>query len=216
MAADNKSLGRFDLVGIPAAPRGVPQIEVTFDIDANGIVSVSAKDLGTGKEQKITVSGSGNLAKSDIERMQKEAESHAEDDKKKLEEIEIINQADTLVYTTEKTMKDMEGKVDENKLKPLKVGIEELKKLLEPEQKDVAAIKQKLEEITKFAQEAATELYQKAAASAQGAQGTHAGHAGAADHDNDDGDESEAPRGKKEKVVDADFTVDGDKKKGKR
>ncbi|MEE9525695.1 MAG: molecular chaperone DnaK [Candidatus Woesearchaeota archaeon] len=161
MAADNKVLGRFDLVGIPTAPRGVPQIEVTFDIDANGIVSVSAKDLGTGKEQKITVTGAQRLDENDVEKMQKEAESHAEEDKKKREEIETINKADTLIYTTEKTMKDLKGKVDDKKLKEITKHVDELKKLMEPEKKDVAKIKAKLDEVEKIAQEAATEMYKK-------------------------------------------------------
>jgi len=162
MAADNKSLGRFDLVGIPSAPRGIPQIEVTFDIDANGIVSVSAKDLGTGKEQKITVTGAQRLNDEDIETMKKEAESHAAEDKKKKDEIDTINRADTLIYSTEKTMKDMESKVDDKKLKDIKSKVEELKELMKPEKKDVEKLKSKLDEIEKIAQEAATELYQKA------------------------------------------------------
>lgn len=164
MALDNKSLGRFDLVGIPAAPRGIPQIEVAFDIDANGILNVSAKDLGTGKNQSIVITAPNKLNEDEVERMRKEAERYAEDDKKKKEEIETINQADTLIYTTEQTMKDMEGKVDEAKLKPLKDKIEELKELMKPEKKDVKKVKAKLDEVTKMAQDAATELYQKAAA----------------------------------------------------
>jgi len=161
MAVDNKSMGRFDLVGIPAAPRGVPQIEVTFDIDANGIVNVSAKDLGTGKEQKITVTGSTNLSDEDIEKMKKDAESHASEDKTKLEEIETINQAETTIYTTEKTLKEMEGKADDKKLKEIKDKVEELKTLMKPEKKDIPALKKKLEEINTVAQAAATEMYQK-------------------------------------------------------
>ncbi|MBT3406174.1 molecular chaperone DnaK [Candidatus Woesearchaeota archaeon] len=164
MAADNKKLGNFDLVGIPPAPRGVPQVEVTFDIDANGIVNVSAKDLGTGKQQQITVTASTKLNKDEVEKMKKEAEAHASEDEKRKEEIETINTADTLVYSTEKTLKEFEGKVDEAKIKGIKDKIDELKKLLEPEQKNVAALKAKIEEVNKVAQEAATELYQKAAA----------------------------------------------------
>lgn len=167
MAADNKLLGQFDLVGIPPAPRGVPQIEVSFDIDANGIVNVNAKDLGTGKEQKITVTGTSNLSKDDIEKMKKDAESHAEDDKKKVEEVEVVNQADSLVFTTEKLFKEVEGKVDKEKLDEIKKGIEELKKLLEPEQKDVPAIKKKLEEVNEKVQAMSTEMYQKAAQQSQ-------------------------------------------------
>lgn len=163
MATDNKSLGRFDLVGIPPAPRGIPQIEVTFDIDANGIVNVSAKDLGTGKEQKITVTGAQRLDDEDVEKMRKEAESHAEEDKKKVEEIDIINKADTLIYSTERSMKDMKGKVEDKKLEDIKKQVEELKELMKPDKKDVEKIKKKLDEIEKIAQEAATELYKKAA-----------------------------------------------------
>jgi len=200
MAADNKSLGRFDLVGIPPAPRGVPQIEVTFDIDANGIVNVSAKDLGTGKEQKITVTGSQRLDEKDVEKMRKDAEKHAEEDKKKKEEIDIINQADTLIYTTEKTMKDMKGKVDKKKLEPLTKGVEELKKLMEPEKKDIPAIKKKLDEINKVAQEAASEMYQKAAADQAKKQQKTAGK-----------QDSKEEKKNDEKVVDADYEVKGEK-----
>ena len=164
MAADNKSLGRFDLMGIPPAPRGVPQIEVTFDIDANGIVNVSARDLGTGKEQKIAVTGSSNLNKDEIERMRKEAEKHAAEDQKRFEEIETVNQADSLVYTSEKTLKDFEGKIDKKHIDEVKKHIDELKGLLAKDKKDVSALKKKLEETNKAFQAAATELYQKAGA----------------------------------------------------
>lgn len=206
MASDNKSLGKFDLVGIPPAPRGIPQIEVTFDIDANGIVNVSAKDLGTGKQQQITVTGSQRLDETDVERMQKEAESHAEDDKKKKEEIETINRADTLIYTTEKTMKDMEGKVDKAKLEPIKKHIDELKELMKPEKKDISKIKAKLEEIEKMAQEAATELYKKAAeeqAKAQAKAGANPGKT----------EEKKEEKGKDDNVVDADYEVKDEEKK---
>ena len=164
MSADNKPLGKFDLVGIPAAPRGIPQIEVTFDIDANGIMNVSAKDIGTGKNQSIVITAPNKLNEEEVEKMRKEAEQYAEEDKKKKEKIEVINQADTLIYTTEKTIGDMKGKVDEKKLKPIKEKIEELKELMKPDKKDAKKIKTKIEEITKIAQEAATEMYQKAAA----------------------------------------------------
>jgi molecular chaperone DnaK len=195
MAKDNKTLGRFQLVGIPPAPRGVPQIEVTFDIDANGIVHVTAKDKGTGKSQKISIVASQKLSEEEIERMKKEAEKFAEADKKKREEIDTINQADALVYQTEKTIKEMEGKVDAGKLQAIKEKIGELKKLLEPEEKDVTAIKSKLEEVNKLMQEASTELYQKAAQ--EQAQQT-----------------KEAQEEKKgEKVVDADYKVEDEKNK---
>jgi len=202
MAADNKSLGRFDLVGIPPAPRGIPQIEVTFDIDANGIVNVSAKDLGTGKEQKITVTVSSNLSDDDIEKMRKDAESHSAEDKKKIEEVETINQADTLIYTTEKTLKEMEGKADDKKLKEIKDKVEELKKLMQPEKKDIPAIKKKLEEINQVAQAAATEMYQKV--QQEQAKKQSAGK-GKKEKESDEPDE---------KVVDAEV-VDEEKKKKK-
>ncbi len=199
MFADNKLLGQFDLVGIPPAPRGVPQIEVTFDIDANGIVHVSAKDLGTGKEQKITLTASTNLNEADIEKMRKDAESHAEEDKKRKEEVEVINNADSLIYTTEKSMKDMEGKVDKAKLEPIQKHVDELKELMKPEKKDIEAIKKKLEEVQKFAQEAATEMYQKAAAEQKAKQ-------------EKEGDNKD----KEENVVDADFKVEDEEKEKKK
>ncbi len=203
MAADNKSLGRFDLVGIPAAPRGIPQIEVTFDIDANGIVNVAAKDLGTGKEQQITVTGSSNLSDEDIEKMKKDAEAHAEEDEKKRKDVEAVNQAEALVHSSEKTMKEMEGKVDEAKIKPLKEKIDELKALLEVKERDVEAISAKLEETNKLMQEAATELYQKAAQQQQAEQAK----AGAA------GDDKKSGKGKDEEVVDAEYKVEDEEKK---
>ena len=193
MSADNKLLGQFDLVGIPPAARGIPQIEVTFDIDANGIVNVSAKDLGTGKEQKVTVTGAQKLDEAELEKMKKDAESHAEEDKKKKEEVEMLNTADTLIYATEKSMKDMEGKVDSKKLKELKAKVDELKKLMEPEKKDVAAVKKKLEELEKIAQEAATELYQKAQEEQAKKQAEEAKA------------NPEGKKDKKDKVVDAEF-----------
>jgi len=184
MFTDNKVLGQFDLVGLPPAPRGVPQVEVTFDIDANGILSVNAKDKGTGKEQSIKITAPNKLDETDVEKMRQDAEKFAESDKKLKEEIEIINQADTLVYTAEKTMKDLEGKVKEDELKSIKDKAEELKKLLaEKDKRDVPAIKAKVDELTQIMQKAATELYQKAGA-AQGAQ-------------------DQAEKSKEEKVVDA-------------
>ena len=127
MAANNKSLGIFNLDGIAPAPRGIPQIEVTFDIDANGIVSVSAKDLGTGKEQNITITASSNMSKEDIEKAVREAEQYAEEDKKRKEEVETRNQADSLVYQTDKVLKDLEGKVSEAEISDIKAKQEELR-----------------------------------------------------------------------------------------
>jgi len=190
MAADNKALGRFDLAGIPPAPRGVPQIEVTFDIDANGIVNVAAKDLGTGKDHKITVSGSGNLSDAEIKKMQEDAEKHSEEDKKRKEDVETINQADTLVYTAEKSLKDFKDKVDSKEIKAIEEKAEALKKLLEPKDKDVAKIKAASDELNQIVQKAATEMYQKAAA-----------------------EQSQAKEGKKknEKVVDAEVVEEDNK-----
>jgi molecular chaperone DnaK len=170
MAADNKALGQFDLVGIPAAPRGVPKIEVTFDIDANGILNVKAKDEGTGKEHSIQISAPNKLSDEEVEKMRKDAEQFADQDEKRSEAIEVVNEADSLVYQTEKSLKDMEGKLDEKEIAPIKEKIEELKKLLEPETKDIPALKAKLEEVNKLAQEAATKLYQQAGAKEADAQ----------------------------------------------
>ncbi len=161
MAADNKLLGQFDLVGIPPAPRGIPQIEVTFDIDANGIVNVNAKDMGTGKEQSIKITATTKLSEGEVERMRKEAEQFAEQDTKRREEVETLNQADALVYATEKLMKEVEGKIDARQVEEIQKKSEELKKLLE--KKEVAKIKQKMEELNQVVQQASTELYKKAA-----------------------------------------------------
>jgi len=199
MATDNKSLGRFDLVGIPPAPRGVPQIEVTFDIDANGIVNVSAKDLGTGKQQKITITGGSRLDEKELERMRREADVHAEEDKKRVAEIETINRADTLVYTTEKSLKDFEGKVSQGDIDAIKAKCDAVKKLLAEEKKDAKAIETAMEDLTNAAQKAATELYQKAAA-AQGGAGA-GGPGGESGSDEDSGGNGHSK--KKEKVVDA-------------
>ena len=208
MATDNKALGRFDLVGIPPAPRGIPQIEVTFDIDANGIVNVSAKDLGTGKQQQITVTGSSNLSEDDIENMKKSAEEHSEEDKKKKEEIETINQADTLVYSTEKLFKEMKGKADDKKLDEVKKMIDELKKLLEPEKKDIEKIKKKLEEVNEKVQAISIEMYQKVAAE----QAAKEAKEKQKDEKKGNTDKAET-KSKDEKVVDAEFKEEKDKKK---
>jgi molecular chaperone DnaK len=192
MANDNKLLGQFDLIGIPPAPRGIPQIEVTFDIDANGIVNVSAKDLGTGKEQSIKITAPTKLSDEEVEKMRKEAEQFAEQDKKRKEEAEIINQADTLVYTTEKLLKEVEGKVDDKKIEEIKKHNEELKKLLQ--EKDVDKIKQKMEDMNKIVQEASMELYKKAAEEQKKQQ-------------------SKTETNKDDKVVDGEYEVKDDDKK---
>ena len=164
-AADNHSLGTFNLEGIPAAPRGVPQIEVTFDIDANGIVHVSAKDLGTGKENKVTISGSSNLSKEEIERMTKEAEAHAEEDKKFKELVESRNRADQLISATEKTLKENPDKVSEGDKKNIEAAIEELKKVKDGDNK--SAIDSAMEKLTQAANKFAEELYKNAQAQQQ-------------------------------------------------
>jgi molecular chaperone DnaK len=203
MFADNKVLGQFDLVGIPPAPRGIPQIEVTFDIDANGIVHVTARDLGTKKEQSIRITADQKLSTEEIEKMRKEAEVHADEDKKRKDEIETINQAETLVYTTEKLYDEFKGKVKDEKVDEIKKHIDELKELLK--EKDVEKIKKKLEEVNKIVQAASTELYQQAAAAQQaaGAEGEQPEHP-----------EQPHPKkkGKKEKVVDAEVVDEEEKK----
>ncbi|MGV8172523.1 MAG: molecular chaperone DnaK [Candidatus Woesearchaeota archaeon] len=215
MAGDNKSLGRFDLIGIPPAPRGIPQIEVSFDIDANGIVHVTAKDLGTGKLQSIKITASQKLNDDEIERMKKEAEAHAEEDKKRKEDIETVNEADTLVYTAEKLFDDMKGKVTEAKLDIVKEEVESLKKLLQETNRDVPKIKSKLDEVNKKIQELSIEMYQKVAEQQQ-KHDTGKAHqedsAGAEDTTTND-----------DNVVDAEYTEKSDeeksdkqKKKGKK
>ncbi|MBR5172074.1 MAG: Hsp70 family protein, partial [Phascolarctobacterium sp.] len=180
MAADNKTLGRFELGGIPAAPRGVPKIEVAFDIDANGIVNVSAKDLGTGKEQKITITSSGSLNKDEVERMVKEAEANAEADKKRKESVEVRNQADSLCYQAEKTCKDMEGKGKDELIAKVKAAMETLKESMKGE--DLEKIKADTEALTKPLYELSAELYKETEA-AKGAGAEAGAGAKAADDD---------------------------------
>jgi len=168
-AADNHKLGEFNLNDIPPAPRGVPQIEVTFDIDANGIVHVSAKDLGTGKENTVTISGSSNLSKDDIEKMKKDAEAHEAEDKKFQELVEARNQADQLVIATEKTIKENEDKLQGTEKEDIEKAIEELKKVKDGD--DVEAIRKSIEELSKVSQGFATRMYQEAAQAQQAAQG---------------------------------------------
>lgn len=195
MAADNKTLGRFELSGIPAAPRGVPKIEVTFDIDANGIVNVKAKDLGTGKEQKITITSSGTLDKDEVDRLVKEAEANAEADKKRKEAVEARNQADSLCYQAEKTIKDMEGKGSDELIAKVKTAMDALKEKMKGD--DVDAIKKATEELTKPLYELSAELYKQTEA-AKGAEAGSSAGAGEAKKADDD-------------VVDAEV-VDDDKK----
>jgi molecular chaperone DnaK len=198
MAIDNRTLGRFDLVGIPPAPRGVPQIEVTFDIDANGIVHVSAKDLGTGKEQKIVVQASSGLSETEIDRMVHSAEEHMEEDKKKRELVEARNKADSLVYTTEKQIKEQADKISESDKKVVEEAVSELKSVMGGT--DAGAINAKCEEVSKVWYKVAEALYKTA--SQQG----RAGQEGQAESA---GEEGGAPGSDKaEGAVDADFKVE--------
>ncbi|MGG4393263.1 molecular chaperone DnaK [Paenibacillus thiaminolyticus] len=194
MAADNKTLGRFMLGDIPPAPRGVPQIEVTFDIDANGIVKVSAQDKGTGKTQNITITSSSGLNDEEIDRMMKEAELHAEEDKKRKEMVEVKNNADQLVYTTEKTLKDLGDKVDQSEIDKANEAKENVKKALESG--NIDEIKAATEKLSEVVQQLSVKLYEQAAQAQQA--GQEQANDGAA---------------KKDNVVDADYeVVDEDKK----
>jgi molecular chaperone DnaK len=200
MAADNVSLGMFNLTGIPPAPRGVPQIEVTFDIDANGILNVSAKDLATGNQQKITITAATKLSEAEKERMIREAEQFAEQDRKKKEEAETRNEADSLIYTTNKTIKDLGDKISSDQKERLEKAVKELQEALG--KKEIEPIKSKIENLKNVLQEVSTTVYQRVAQEqARQAQASQAGAAGAGAAG------SSGSGGKKEKVVDADFKV---------
>jgi molecular chaperone DnaK len=194
MAGDNKTLGRFTLTGIPPAPRGVPQIEVKFDIDVNGIVNVAAKDMGTGKEQSMTITATTNLDSKEIEKMVKEAEQHASEDSKRKEEVEIRNQADSMVYQAEKTIKDFKDKADPAAIEKLQKALDDLKEALKGQSID--EIKAKLEALTSPLYELTAAMYQQTSQQEGGA-----GEAGGPNT-------SQEP---KENVVDADFEVKEDK-----
>ena len=196
MAADNKTLGRFHLTDIPPAPRGIPQIEVSFDIDKNGIVNVRAKDLGTNKEQSITIKSSSGLSEEEIERMVKEAEENAEADAKRKEEADLRNEADQLVFTTEKTMKELEGKVDASEIESANAAKDALKEAIE--KNDLEEIRTKKDALQEIVQNLTVKLYEEAAKAQQAAQG-EAGAEGSAKADDD--------------VVDAEFTEVDDKDK---
>ena len=205
MAAYNKTLGRFELVGIPPAPRGVPQIEVTFDIDANGIVNVSAKDIATGKEQSIQITASSGLSEEEIDRLVKDAELHAEDDKKKREIVEARNQADALIYSTEKSIKELGDKVDEATKSQVETQISALKTAMEGE--DAAEIKRLSEELTQSSHKLAEAMYKQAAEANAGGADAGAGSGP------DAGAQADAAPGGDEDVVDADFEEVKDDKK---
>jgi molecular chaperone DnaK len=169
LARDNRTLGKFHLIGLPPAPRGVPQIEVTFDIDANGIVNVQAKDLGTGKEQKITITSSSGLNKDEVDRMMREAESHADEDKKRRDEIEARNRADQAVYGAERFIKDSGDKLTAGDRQAIESANEALKKAIESN--DSSAINKAMEDLTQAQHKAAAALYQQASPGGSGGAG---------------------------------------------
>jgi molecular chaperone DnaK len=207
MAADNKSLGRFHLDGILPAPRGIPQIEVTFDIDVDGILNVSAKDLGTGKEQSIRITGSTKLSDTEIERMKKEAKEHEEEDKKRKEKVEIRNNADALVHTTEKTLEELKDKFSKEDIENIEKALKELRETLTGD--DTDKIKKKTDELSKALQKASATIYQQAAQQAAQQQ-QQAPPSGTTD---------ETWKGKPsddDKTIDADYKVKDDKKKDEK
>jgi len=199
MAAQNRTLGKFHLVGIPPAPRGVPQVEVTFDIDANGIVNVSAKDLGTGREQKITITASSGLAKEEIDKMMRDAESHAEEDRLARERIEARNKLDGMIYSTEKTLSEHRDKVDASMASDIEAAVAEAKGKLDSN--DAGEINDAYERLVKSSHKLAEIMYQQASSQAAGGQSSDTGASGAA-----------AGGGGDDTVIDADF-VDVDDKK---
>ena len=205
MADDNVELGRFDLVGIPAAPRGIPQIEVAFDIDANGIVHVSAKDLGTGKEQSIRITAPKKLSKEEIEKMVRDADKFAAEDAKRKEETELINQADTLVYSTEKTLKEFGDKVSQGERADIEARANDLKQAIKD--RNVERIKKGMEDLTKVSHKLAEEIYKQAAAKQQQEQQQKA--------KTKEGESQEAPKEEKkekEDIIDAEYKEEDDKK----
>jgi len=206
MANDNVELGRFDLVGIPPAPRGIPQVEVTFDIDANGLVHVAAKDLGTGKEQSIRITAPKKLSKEEIDKMVRDAEKFAAEDTKRKEEVETINQADTLAYATEKSLKDYGDKVNAAERAEIETKLNELKTAIKD--KNVDRIKKGMEELQKVSHKLAEEIYKQAQAKQQagGAAGPGGQAPGAEEGAQEAPQEEPKPRkGKDDDIIDADF-----------
>ena len=193
MASDNKTLGRFELVGIPPAPRGIPQIRVTFKIDSNGIVAVSAKDEGTGKEQSITITASSGLSDAEIEKMVKDAELHAEEDKNRKEAVEAKNNLDNLVYTTEKSIKDLDGKLPASDKENVEKEIANAKKVLETSSNDKKALTDAYESLMKVSHKLSEEMYKNASQQNQQAA------SGASDASSNDSKKSD------DDVVDADY-----------
>jgi molecular chaperone DnaK len=205
MATDNRTLGRFQLTGIPSAPRGVPQVEVSFDIDANGILHVSAKDLGTGKEQSIQIKSSSGLSEEEVEKMQKEAELHAEEDKKNREVIDVLNQADQVIYSTENTLKEHGDKVDETEKNNINQGLEKLKKAKEG--KNVEEIKKAIDELQESSHKLSQAMYEAAAKEQQAAAGADATseEPSAGEKSSDEKDSKKGKEG--DDVIDADYEV---------
>ena len=205
MAADNKSLGRFHLDGILPAPRGLPQIEVAFDIDVNGIMNVSAKDLGTGKEQSIHITGSTKLSDSEIERMRREAKEHEEEDKKRKEKIEIRNTADSLVHSTEKALEELKDKFSSEDKESIEKALKELREALTGD--DIDKIKEKTDSLTQAFQKASTAIYQQAAQHYQQQQPGQGATQGDAWQGN--------PSDDNDSTINADYKVKGEKKNKK-
>jgi len=217
LAKDNRTLGRFDLVGLPSAPRGVPQIEVTFDIDANGIVHVSAKDMATGKEQKIRIESSSGLSEEEIKRMVKEAAAHEAEDKAEREKIDSRNKAEHMIYSTEKTLKEFGDKADAAEKKKIEEAISRVKEAVKTDKKE--AIDKAVEELTQVSHKLAEEMYKSAqqAQSAAGGGGPSTGSGTAGEGGPQPNPENGAPKGdagkedkggkKKDGAVDADFEV---------
>jgi molecular chaperone DnaK len=195
MAADNKMLGQFDLIGIPPAPRGIPQIEVTFDIDANGIVNVSAKDKGTGKEQQIRIQASGGLSEADIDKMVRDAEAHAEEDKKRKAEVEAKNHAEALVHSTEKALAEHGSKIGEAERRAIENAMADLKEALKGS--DAEAISAKTNALQQASLKLGEAMYKQ-------------------DAEQPAGDAAPGAEGKKDDVVDAEFTEVDDDKKNKK
>ena len=204
MAADNKYLGQFDLMGIPSAPRGVPQIEVTFDIDANGIVNVSAKDKATNKEQQIRIQASGGLSDAEIEKMVKDAEANAVDDKKRKDAVEAKNQAESLIHSTQKTIKDAGDKVPESDKSAIEASIADLKVSIDAN--DAEAITAKTTALMQLSMKLGEALYKGGGAGAEP-------HSGAPDGDHHE--DKDPPRDEFDDVLDAEFTEIDEKNKKK-
>jgi len=190
MFTDNKSLGQFDLMGIPPAPRGIPQVEVTFDIDANGILNVSAKDLGTGKSQQIKITGSSTLNKGEVERMKEEAQKYEAEDQMRKEKIDAENSAEAVVYQTKKVLDEFKDKIDADTKKKIEAGIKDVEEARKSD--DPVKINEKIESLNKIVQEIGTKVYQEAAAKAQNGKEKGSGNKKKGNDDEDN-------------VVDADF-----------